>query len=65
MPRFTLSQLVAKKLIADGKPGKIINIASQAGIVAIDGHLAYTSSKAALLGMTKSMALSGANARSM
>ncbi len=53
---FYLSQLVAKKLIADGKPGKIINIASQAGIVAIDGHLAYTSSKAALLGMTKSMA---------
>jgi NAD(P)-dependent dehydrogenase (short-subunit alcohol dehydrogenase family) len=53
---FVLSQLVARKLITASKPGKIINLASQAGIVAIEGHTAYTTSKHALIGLTKSMA---------
>lgn len=43
-------------MIARGQGGKIINIASQAASIAIDNHLAYTSAKAGLLGMTKVMA---------
>ena len=37
--------------------GRIVNIASQAGIVAIDAHAAYGASKAGLIGLTKIMAL--------
>lgn len=37
--------------------GRIVNIASQAGVVAIDEHAAYGSSKAALIGLTKIQAL--------
>lgn len=37
--------------------GRIVNIASQAGIVAIEEHAAYGSSKAGLIGLTKVMAL--------
>jgi NAD(P)-dependent dehydrogenase (short-subunit alcohol dehydrogenase family) len=53
---FLLSRETAKVMIDKGEGGRIINIASQAGIVAIDGHLAYSTSKAGLIGMTKSMA---------
>ncbi|MDR1965164.1 MAG: D-threitol dehydrogenase [Synergistaceae bacterium] len=52
---FLMAQQAAKAMIGQGG-GRIINMASQAGIVAIDGHLAYTTSKAGLIGMTKSMA---------
>ena len=37
--------------------GRIVNIASQAGIVAIAEHAAYGSSKAGLIGLTKVLAL--------
>jgi 2-deoxy-D-gluconate 3-dehydrogenase len=37
--------------------GRIVNIASQASIIAIDKHLAYGTSKAALVGMTRVLAL--------
>jgi len=53
---FLCSQAAAKLIIEAGKGGKIINIASQAASVAIDNHVAYTSAKAGLLGMTKVMA---------
>ena len=53
---FLMAQSAARTMIAKGEGGRIINIASQAGIVAIDGHLAYSTSKTALLGMTRSMA---------
>jgi NAD(P)-dependent dehydrogenase (short-subunit alcohol dehydrogenase family) len=53
---FLLTQLVGRKMIKQ-KKGKIINIASQAGIVGIDQHIAYCSSKAALIGMTKVLSL--------
>jgi NAD(P)-dependent dehydrogenase (short-subunit alcohol dehydrogenase family) len=36
--------------------GRIINIASQAGMISLDRHVAYTASKAALIGMTKVLA---------
>jgi len=37
--------------------GKIINIASQAAVVALEDHLAYCTSKAGLLGLTRGLAL--------
>ena len=37
--------------------GRIVNIASQAGVVGIEDHAAYGSSKAGLIGLTKVMAL--------
>jgi NAD(P)-dependent dehydrogenase (short-subunit alcohol dehydrogenase family) len=52
---FLLSQIVAKEMIKTGG-GRIINMASQAGIVSLDKHVAYTASKAAIIGMTKVLA---------
>lgn len=53
---FLLSQLVGREMIKR-RSGKIINIASQAGIVALDKHVAYCVSKAGLISMTKVLAL--------
>ncbi|NPV52016.1 MAG: D-threitol dehydrogenase [Firmicutes bacterium] len=53
---FMISQAVGREMIRQ-KRGKIINIASQAGIIALDKHVAYCSSKAAIIGMTKVLAL--------
>lgn len=39
------------------KSGRIVNIASQAGIVAIEDHIAYGASKAGLIMVTKVLAL--------
>jgi glycerol dehydrogenase len=52
---FIISQIVGRKMIAQ-KSGKIINLASQAGIVALDKHLAYCASKAAIISLTKVLA---------
>lgn len=53
---FLMSQEVGKHFIAQGH-GKIVNLASQAGIVALPNHLAYCTSKAGVIGMTKVLAL--------
>ncbi|MGC8778135.1 MAG: GolD/DthD family dehydrogenase [Candidatus Caldatribacteriaceae bacterium] len=53
---FLLAQAVGKVMIGQ-KKGKIINIASQAGIIALDKHVAYCASKAGLIGMTRVLAL--------
>jgi NAD(P)-dependent dehydrogenase (short-subunit alcohol dehydrogenase family) len=52
---FMIAQTVGREMIKK-KNGKIINIASQAGIIALDKHVAYCSSKAAIIGMTKVLA---------
>lgn len=52
---FVLSQLVARQMIPR-KSGRIVNIASQAGFIALDKHVAYTASKAGIIGITKVMA---------
>lgn len=54
---FMLSQAVGKKMIASRKGGKIINMASQAGVVALDNHVAYCASKAAVISVTKTLAM--------
>ena len=51
-----MAQEVGKTMLANGG-GKIINIGSQAGVVALDGHLAYGASKAGVIYITKQLAL--------
>lgn len=53
---FLISRAVGKIMIAQ-RSGKIINLASQAALVALDQHLAYCASKAAIVSMTKVLAL--------
>lgn len=53
---FLVSQTVGRIMIAQ-KSGRIINLASQAGSVAIDDHIAYCASKFAVIGMSKTLAL--------
>ena len=43
--------------LRDAGAGRVINLASQAAFVALDRHLAYCTSKAGVLGMTKVLAL--------
>lgn len=53
---YLLAQALAPKMIAQGT-GKIINVSSQAGVVALEGHAAYAASKGGLNILTKVMAL--------
>ncbi len=52
---FALTQVIAPSMIAQGH-GKIINIASQTGVIAADDHAAYASSKGGLVSLTKVLA---------
>src|SRR5215213_3159239 len=51
------SQAAARQMIAQGRGGKIVNLASQAGRRGESLVLAYCASKAAVISMTQSMAL--------
>ncbi len=53
---FLVTQAVGKAMIAAGKGGKIVNLASQAGTVAIEEHVAYCASKFGVIGMSKTFA---------
>lgn len=53
---FLVTQAVGRAMIAAGKGGKIINLASQAGTVAIEDHVAYCASKFGVIGMSKTFA---------
>jgi len=53
---FLFAQAAGAHMVARGS-GRIINMASQAATVALQSHVAYCTSKAALVGMTKVMAL--------
>lgn len=53
---FKMCQKVGNVMIEQGNGGKIINLASQAAIIALDNHVAYCASKAAILAMTKVLA---------
>ncbi|KAA5834966.1 GolD/DthD family dehydrogenase [Saccharopolyspora hirsuta] len=52
---FLVSQAVGKHMLAAGC-GRIINLASQAGSVALDQHAAYCASKFGVIGLTKVLA---------
>ncbi|EOV8088936.1 SDR family oxidoreductase [Providencia huaxiensis] len=53
---FLVCQAAGNAMINNGK-GKIINMASQAGVIALDQHAAYCASKAAIIGLTQVLAL--------
>jgi len=53
---FFLAQAVAGVMKGQGG-GRIINLASQASVIALERHAAYCASKAALVAMTRVMAL--------
>ena len=53
---YFLSQAVGRHMIQK-KSGKIINIASQAAVVALENHIAYCASKAGVVAVTKVLAL--------
>lgn len=52
---FLMSQRVGREMISKQEGGKIICLASQAGIIAIDKHVAYSASKAGIISMVKSL----------
>lgn len=52
---FLVSQAVGRHMLSAGR-GKIINLASQAGSVALDQHVAYCASKFGVVGLTKVLA---------
>lgn len=52
---FFMCQAVGREMLKAGR-GRIINLASQAATVALDGHVAYCASKFAVLGVTKVLA---------
>ena len=54
--QFRLAQTIGRQMIQQ-RYGKIINIASKAGLVALPKHAAYMASKAGLIGVTKILAM--------
>lgn len=54
---INVTQIVAAKMIEAGKGGSIVNLSSQAGLVALKDHLVYCASKAAVDSLTKNFAL--------
>jgi NAD(P)-dependent dehydrogenase (short-subunit alcohol dehydrogenase family) len=54
---FLCSQAFARYLVGAGRPGKIVNMSSAAGLVAAPHRAAYVSSKHGVIGLTKEMAL--------
>ncbi|MGN7252921.1 SDR family NAD(P)-dependent oxidoreductase [Arthrobacter sp. SAFR-014] len=59
---FFLTTALARHWVAAGTPAAIVNIASQAGIVAIEERTAYGTSKAGMIHLTKILALEWAAA---
>lgn len=59
---WTCSREVAARMLADGKGGSIVNVASTAGLGACkDFPTAYQTSKAAVIGLTRNLACSWAD----
>jgi NAD(P)-dependent dehydrogenase (short-subunit alcohol dehydrogenase family) len=54
---FFVTQAIARRWIEDETKGRIVNVGSQAGTVAIEERAAYGSSKAALAHLTRILAL--------
>lgn len=52
-----LTQIVSHGMIERKQGGSIVNISSQASMVALQGHVSYSASKAGLDGVTRVMAL--------
>lgn len=53
---FLMAQIIGREMIETGG-GKIVNMASQASVIALDKHVAYCASKAAIVSMTQVLAM--------
>ncbi|AZC64215.1 SDR family oxidoreductase [Pseudomonas chlororaphis] len=53
---FFVAQACARHMLERGS-GRIVNLASQAAVIGLDRHVAYCASKAAVVGMTKVLAM--------
>ena len=53
---FFMAQAVGKYMIDSDVSGCIVNMASQAGVIALDKHVAYCASKGGIIAMTKVLA---------
>ncbi|EHB5347697.1 D-threitol dehydrogenase [Listeria monocytogenes] len=53
---FLMAQIIGREMIATGGD-KIVNMASQASVIALDKHVAYCASKAAIVSMTQVLAM--------
>jgi NAD(P)-dependent dehydrogenase (short-subunit alcohol dehydrogenase family) len=53
---FMFAQAVGRHMI-ERRYGRIVSLASQAALVALEGHIAYTASKAGVIAMSKVLAL--------
>ncbi|HEX7646415.1 MAG TPA: SDR family oxidoreductase [Noviherbaspirillum sp.] len=58
---YFAAQAVAKRMMAAQRPGAIVNIASQAGLVALRDESVYCMTKAAMLHMTRCLAVEWAS----
>jgi NAD(P)-dependent dehydrogenase (short-subunit alcohol dehydrogenase family) len=54
---FMMAQAFGSYLIEKALPGSIVNMASQAGVIALDKHVAYCASKGGIISMTQVLAL--------
>jgi NAD(P)-dependent dehydrogenase (short-subunit alcohol dehydrogenase family) len=54
---FMMAQAFGSFLIKNKLPGSIVNLASQAGTIALDKHVAYCASKGGIIAMTKVLAM--------
>lgn len=54
---FFMAQAVGKYMIDHKVEGNIVNIASQAGVIALDKHVAYCAAKGGIIAMTKVLAM--------
>jgi NAD(P)-dependent dehydrogenase (short-subunit alcohol dehydrogenase family) len=54
---FHCAQLAARRMVEQGGGGAIVNIASTAGLLAVNKRTAYCASKAGVIGLTRSLAL--------
>ncbi|GAA4387101.1 SDR family oxidoreductase [Tsukamurella soli] len=52
-----VTKYASRGMVERGAPGAIVNVSSQAGLVALAGHISYGSSKAALDNITRVSAL--------
>ncbi|CAI9739890.1 L-xylulose reductase isoform X2 [Octopus vulgaris] len=52
-----VEEIVVKGMLADKRHGSIVNISSQASLIALKNHGVYSSTKGALDALTRSMAL--------
>jgi len=53
---FMMAQRIGAYFIDHDIPGSIVNMASQAGVIALDQHVAYCASKGAIISMTQVLA---------